>query len=99
MVTAIDLFLQHLSIEKGLAQKAIEDYQFELIHLCRFIDESGLNHWGEIKYYHLKRYKNYTQAMGNVNKFSPYKIGYIKSFFRFLYEQRLIKKSINYAIK
>jgi site-specific recombinase XerD len=99
MVTAIDLFLQHLSMEKGLAQKAIEDYELELILLCQFIDESGLTHWGEIKYYHLKRYKNYTQAVRKINKSSPYKIGYIKNFFRFLYEQRLIKKGINYGIK
>lgn len=97
MLPAIDLFLFHLSVEKGLTKKVLEeDYKSELYHLCEFIDKRGLNDWGELKYYHLKYYKNYLLRERNMNPFlCSSKIRYIKNFFRFLYEERLINKGNN----
>lgn len=97
LLPAIDFFLLRLSTEKGLARKVLEeDYKSALYNLCEFIDQCGLHEWGELRYYHLKYYKNYLLGERDMSSFScSLKIRHIKNFFRFLYEEKLIEKGVN----
>ncbi|WP_164985311.1 site-specific integrase [Ammoniphilus sp. CFH 90114] len=92
MLASIDLFLQHLMVDKGLTQKTIRDCRIQLCLLFQFIEERGYTQWGQLNYEDLMYYVKLNVAV--TSRAST--IRFLKTFFTFLYQNRLLEKALNY---
>jgi integrase/recombinase XerD len=54
--SAIDLFLDHVKVERGLARNSVEAYGRDLARFRRFCDERGIDDAGALEHRHLLAY-------------------------------------------
>lgn len=83
MDTEVDLFLDHLSVERGLSENTIAAYAGDLKDLRLYLDGLGISSWGDVS---RGAISGYIEKMGPV--FSPRsrarKLAAFRSFFKFL---------------
>ena len=62
--TAVDAFLTHSAVERGLAPRTIEAYGRDLAHLCRYLAESGVGRLRDLRREHLTGFVHALEAAG-----------------------------------
>ncbi|MGA2401198.1 MAG: site-specific tyrosine recombinase XerD [Syntrophobacteraceae bacterium] len=90
MDTQIDLFVNNLSVERGLSVNTIAAYSSDLRHFQNYLRESGISFWQEVS---AGSISGYIQRLGP--SFSPRsrarRLAALRTFFRFLERGGLIK--------
>ena len=81
---ALERYLHHLSVERGLAPLTLEAYARDLGELRRFVAEQGLSGWEEVTLPHLLAYLRTLEARGLAARSRARHLSALRRFFRFL---------------
>ncbi|MGO9313813.1 MAG: site-specific tyrosine recombinase XerD [Syntrophobacteraceae bacterium] len=90
MDTEIDLFVNNLSVERGLSANTIVAYSSDLRHFQNYLRESGISFWHEVS---RGSVSGYIQHLGP--SFSPRsrarRLAALRTFFKFLEKEGLVQ--------
>ena len=90
MDTEIDLFMNNLSVERGLSANTIVAYSGDLRHFQNYLRESGISFWHEVSRGSVSAY---IQQLGP--SFSPRsrarRLAALRTFFKFLEKEGLVQ--------
>ncbi len=90
MDAQIDLFLNHLLVERGLSANTLAAYSHDLGSLVDYLKKSGISGWGEVCHEDIS---GYIQSLGS--GFAPRsrsrRLAAFRSFFKFLEKTQRIK--------
>ncbi|MCU0373292.1 MAG: site-specific tyrosine recombinase XerD [Ignavibacteria bacterium] len=93
-------FVNFLRLEKSLSENTVQNYNFDINFLFRFLEsEKGINHIPEVNektindyIYHLRNQKTKKGEYYSVKSVSR-NLSCIRSFFRFLYDEKIISRN------
>jgi len=85
----MDLFLGHLSVEKGLSDNTLSAYGADLRELARYLRQSEIANWGEVSRDHLVAYIEKLGATLS-NRSKARHLAAVRSFFKYLERQERI---------
>jgi integrase/recombinase XerD len=86
---ALEQFLQHLVVERGLAPLTVEAYAHDLAGLASFIKETDRQHWRDISFEDLQHYLDDLEQQGVGPRSRARKLSAVRQFFRFLLREGL----------
>ena len=85
-------FLNFLKFEKNYSDITIKNYRFDLELYFSFIKNNNLN-YKHVKYDDLSSYLGVLYNMGYKNKSIARHISSLKSFYKYLYDENIIKEN------
>lgn len=87
-----DLFMNHLSVERGFSSNTIEAYSRDIADLRRQLEKTGVSSWEEVSHEHIS---GYIQGLGS--ELSPRsrarRLAAFRSFFKFLKKSGRIRSN------
>ncbi|MEJ5330989.1 MAG: site-specific tyrosine recombinase [Desulfobaccales bacterium] len=81
---ALERYLHHLSVERGLAPLTLEAYARDLQELRRFVAALGRRGWEEVSLDDLRHYLGFLEARGLSARSRARHLSALRRFFRFL---------------
>ena len=89
MDQALEQFLQHLVVERGLAPLTLEAYAHDLARLAAYLHERGRDGWRTITLTDLQDYLAYLEQQGVGARSRARKLSAIRQLYRFLLREGL----------
>ena len=86
---ALEQFLHHLVVERGLAPLTVEAYSHDLAGLAIFLKQAGREHWGKSKMGDLQCYLDHLEGQGVGPRSRARKLSAVRQFYRFLLREGL----------
>jgi len=94
MMQSLTLFMDYLSVEKGLAENSLKSYRLDLIKYFHFLAKKKLTDFSRIKRDHITRFLRFLRDK-NLAVATLYRmLVSIKLFHRFLYNERFINEDV-----
>jgi integrase/recombinase XerC len=90
---AVSRFRRHLATERRLSGHTETGYARELAALVRFCDARGIAQWGELDGQHVRVFAAESHAAGLQPRSIQRRLAGLRSFFRFLMRERLLKSN------
>ncbi|MCC6442159.1 MAG: site-specific tyrosine recombinase XerD [Armatimonadetes bacterium] len=91
-------FLNHLSVERGLADNTLQSYRNDLGQFLAFLEERGLD-FGGVSPETLTAYTARLKQRGMAQTSVMRKLSALKMFFRYLYRERVVLKDPTESIE
>ncbi|MBN1522350.1 MAG: tyrosine recombinase XerC [Candidatus Aureabacteria bacterium] len=89
----IEDYLQYLRYTKNYSLKTLENYRVDLLQLCRFLNAENITCLSEISHYDIRKFLlHFYQKRASKSTISR-KISALKSFFKHLKRESMIKKN------
>jgi integrase/recombinase XerD len=85
------IFIQFLSVEKGLAQNTLESYERDITQYLEFIEKSGMNQLKDTKKITIQNYLLQLKKLGRASSSVTRSMVSIRSFYQFLVRERLLE--------
>ena len=83
------IFIQYLSVEKGLAQNTLEAYERDLTQYLTFVEKSGLTLLADTKKITIQNYLLQLKKLGRASSSVTRTMVSIRSFYQFLVRERM----------
>jgi integrase/recombinase XerD len=90
MLHKIREFLDHLSVDRGLAENTISAYQNDLTQYLNFVTSCGLNQWDQTSQSTLSDFMEDLKLKGLSSASSARKLAALKTFYHYLVQTRAI---------
>jgi integrase/recombinase XerD len=84
------IFIQYLSVEKGLAQNTLESYERDLTQYIAFIEKSGITGFKDTKKSNIQSYLLQLKKLGRASSTVTRNMVSIRSFYQFMVRERLL---------
>jgi integrase/recombinase XerD len=84
------IFIQYLSVEKGLAQNTLESYERDLTQYIGFIEKSGITQLQNTKKINIQNYLLQLKKLGRASSSVTRSMVSIRSFYQFLVRERML---------
>jgi integrase/recombinase XerD len=91
MKEQIDNFINYLTVERGLSENTIAGYTEDLLQYMEFLKGTKINSWHDVVRGQIVPYIIYMRDMGLKPTTISRKIAAIKSFYRFLVQEGVLK--------
>jgi integrase/recombinase XerD len=91
MKDKIDDFINYLGIERGLSENTLAAYMEDLIQYVEFLKTIQINSWDEVMRGQIISYIVYMRDLGLKATSISRKIAALKTFFRFLIQEEILK--------
>jgi integrase/recombinase XerD len=85
------IFIQYLSVEKGLSQNTLESYERDLTQYIDFIEKSGIASLQETRKINIQNYLLQLKKLGRASSSVTRSMVSIRSFYQFLVRERLLE--------
>jgi integrase/recombinase XerD len=85
------IFIQYLSVEKGLALNTLESYERDLTQYIDFTEKSGITQLQDTKKIHIQNYLLQLKKLGRASSSMTRSMVSIRSFYQFLVRERLLE--------
>jgi integrase/recombinase XerD len=85
------IFIQYLSVEKGLAQNTLESYERDLTQYIAFIEKSGITAFKDSKKLNIQSYLLQLKKLGRASSTVARNMVSIRSFYQFMVRERLLE--------
>jgi integrase/recombinase XerD len=85
------IFIQYLSVEKGLALNTLESYERDLTQYIDFTQKSGITQLQDTKKIHIQNYLLQLKKLGRASSSVTRSMVSIRSFYQFLVRERLLE--------
>jgi integrase/recombinase XerD len=83
------IFIQYLSVEKGLAQNTLEAYERDLTQYLTFVEKSGITLLADTKKITIQNYLLQLKKLGRASSSVTRTMVSIRSFYQFLVRERM----------
>lgn len=93
MQNQVNLYLDYIKYQKKLSENTFESYARDLRDFCEFANLNGLKTPGEVSVTDLLRYVRELEAQKKSNATISRIIASIRSFFGYMYDERIIDKN------
>ena len=90
MRTAIESFVNYLSVERGMSQHTLAAYSSDLHQLAGFLASSGVHDWGDVTPDDVAGFMDDLNERGYAGATKARKVAAMRSLFRFLKEERMV---------
>jgi|TARA_B100002003_G_scaffold141343_1_gene130773 integrase/recombinase XerD len=95
MITVLETFLNHLTVERGYSDHTLSAYSNDISHLIDFLMKQGLRRsdWNSLGEQNLHDYLNDLEKRGYAPSTKSRKIASAKSFFKFMKDEQIIENN------
>ncbi len=94
MISYIDQFLTFASVEKGLAKNSLESYGTDLRQFLRFLRGVDIREWSSVTREDILNFLEISYEKESATATIARKLVTIKVFFRFLFQENIIKTNV-----
>ncbi len=88
----IDNFINYVLIEKGLAEQTVESYSHDLQRYAQFLLNNKIDQLSENDTYHILKHMIDLRDEGLSPRSRSRHLVTLRSFYKFLYQEKLLKK-------
>ncbi|MEX2462097.1 MAG: site-specific tyrosine recombinase XerD [Paenibacillaceae bacterium] len=85
------IFIQYLSVEKGLAQNTLESYERDLTQYIDFVKKNGISQLQDTKKLTIQNYLLQLKKLGRASSSVTRSMVSIRSFYQFLVRERILE--------
>jgi integrase/recombinase XerD len=87
----LQIFIQYLSVEKGLAQNTLESYERDLTQFIAFLGKCGITELKDTKKATIQNYLVQLKKLGRASSTVTRSMVSIRSFYQFMVRERLLE--------
>jgi integrase/recombinase XerD len=84
------IFIQYVSVEKGLAQNTLESYERDITQYLEFVEKSGITQLQDTKKITIQNYLLQLKKLGRASSSITRSMVSIRSFYQFLVRERML---------
>ncbi|QGQ95977.1 site-specific tyrosine recombinase XerD [Paenibacillus psychroresistens] len=85
------IFIQYVSVEKGLAQNTLESYERDITQYLEFVEKSGITQLKDTKKLTIQNYLLQLKKLGRASSSITRSMVSIRSFYQFLVRERMLE--------
>ena len=93
METHLDLYLDYLTVEKGLAANTRASYSADLLKFLNYLKDHGIDDWSQVHFPEIMAFLSRTQEQGLAPRSRARLLSAMRSFFKFMVRDSHLKKS------
>ncbi len=84
METHLDLFLDYLTVERGLAANTRGSYRSDLLKFMSYLKDQGISDWGQVRFPDVMAFLARTQEQGLAPRSRARLLAALRGFFKFM---------------
>lgn len=93
METHLDLYLDYLTVEKGLAANTRASYSADLLKFLNYLKDRGVEDWNQVRFPEIMAFLSRTQEQGLAPRSRARLLSAMRGFFKFMVRDSHLKKS------
>jgi integrase/recombinase XerD len=93
METQLDLYLDYLTVEKGLAANTRASYSADLLKFMHYLRDCGMNSWSQVGYSEIMGFLAHVQKGGLAPRSRARLLSALRGFFRFMVRDGHLRES------
>ena len=93
METHLDLYLDYLTVEKGLAANTRASYSADLLKFLNYLKDRGIDDWSQVQFPEIMAFLSRAQEQGLAPRSRARLLSAMRSFFKFMVRDSHLKKS------
>ena len=93
METHLDLYLDYLTVEKGLAANTRASYSSDLLKFLNYLRDRGIDDWSQVRFPEIMAFLSRAQEQGLAPRSRARLLSAMRGFFKFMIRDSHLKKS------
>ena len=93
METHLDLYLDYLTVEKGLAANTRASYSADLLKFLNYLKDHGIDNWSQVRFPEIMAFLSRAQEQGLAPRSRARLLSAMRGFFKFMIRDSHLKKS------
>ena len=93
METHLDLYLDYLTVEKGLAANTRASYSADLLKFLNYLKDCGIDDWSQVRFPEIMAFLSRAQEQGLAPRSRARLLSALRGFFKFMVRDSHLKKS------
>lgn len=93
METHLDLYLDYLTVEKGLAANTRASYSADLLKFLSYLKDHGIDNWSQVRFPEIIAFLSRAQEQGLASRSRARLLSAMRGFFKFMVRDSHLKKS------
>jgi integrase/recombinase XerD len=93
METHLDLYLDYLTVEKGLAANTRASYSADLLKFLNYLKDHGIDNWSQVRFPEIMAFLSRAQEQGLAPRSRARLLSAMRGFFKFMVRDSHLKKS------
>ena len=93
METHLDLYLDYLTVEKGLAANTRASYSADLLKFLNYLRDRGIDDWSQVRFPEIMAFLSRAQEQGLAPRSRARLLSAMRGFFKFMIRDSHLKKS------
>ena len=93
METHLDLYLDYLTVEKGLAANTRASYSADLLKFLNYLRDRGIDDWSQVRFPEIMAFLSRVQEQGLAPRSRARLLSAMRGFFKFMIRDSHLKKS------
>ena len=93
METHLDLYLDYLTVEKGLAANTRASYSSDLLKFLNYLKDRGIDNWSQVRFPEIMAFLSRAQEQGLAPRSRARLLSAMRGFFKFMVRDNHLKKS------
>ncbi len=93
METHLDLYLDYLTVEKGLAANTRASYSADLLKFLSYLKDHGIDNWSQVRFPEIIAFLSQAQEQGLAPRSRARLLSAMRGFFKFMVRDSHLKKS------
>ncbi len=93
METHLDLYLDYLTVEKGLAANTRASYSADLLKFLNYLKDRGIDDWSQVRFPEIMAFLSRAQEQGLAPRSRARLLSAMRGFFKFMIRDSHLKKS------
>ncbi|MCG6918474.1 MAG: site-specific tyrosine recombinase XerD [Deltaproteobacteria bacterium] len=93
METHLDLYLDYLTVERGLAPNTRASYSADLLKFLAYLKDRGISDWSQVRYSEVMGFLSKSQEQGLAPRSRARLLSALRGFFKFMVRDSHLKES------
>ena len=93
METHLDLYLDYLTVEKGLAANTRASYSADLLKFLNYLKDRGIDNWSQVRFSEIMAFLSRAQEQGLAPRSRARLLSAMRGFFKFMIRDSHLQKS------
>ena len=93
METQLDLYLDYLTVERGLAPNTRASYSADLLKFLTYLKDRGISDWSQVRYSEVMGFLSQSQEQGLAPRSRARLLSALRGFFKFMVRDNYLRES------